>query len=149
MEDPARALQHLSRYPLSELVQMPTMRLWLSPPSVTATNEEAAERAFDLYWHATQALRVEEHGRALMAPKLVAKERTMAAQSRPKAILEGRAVGRVHCRRRVEDLLSTGHTERAVAIHHQLRVFEPFEHGLLATWETPQSRSALPINAVR
>jgi hypothetical protein len=36
-----------------------------------------------------------------------------------------------------------------VAIHHQLRVFEPFEHGLLATWETPQSRSALPINAVR
>jgi hypothetical protein len=88
MEDPARELQHLSRYPLSELVQMPTTRLWLSPPSVTATNEEAAERAFDLYWHATQALRVEEHGRALMAPKLVAKERTMAAQSRPKAIFE-------------------------------------------------------------
>jgi hypothetical protein len=49
--------------------------------------------------------------------------------------LPGTAAGAI---RAVEDLLAAGHAEGSMAICHQLMVFEAFEQGLLATWETPE-----------
>jgi len=157
MESPTRAFEHLSRYPLDDLVQMGTARFWPVPPPFPTRNEEADELAFELYWHATQVLRVEEHDRALMAPKLLAKQRGIAVQSSPEAIFEARAVAAqigwietslpataAQAIRTVEDLLSEGHTESSQAIYHQLRVFEACESGLLATWETPDALICVP-----
>jgi hypothetical protein len=152
MESPACASEHLSRYPLNDLFQMRSARFWPVPPVFTSTNDDAAERSFELYWQATRVLRVEEHDRALMAPKLVAKARAIAAQSSPEATFEARAVAAqigwletslpaiaAQAIRAVEDLLSAGHTESSMAIYHQLKLFEACEHGLLATWETPDA----------
>jgi hypothetical protein len=157
MESPACAFEHLSRYPLDDLMQMRTARFWPASPPFSATDVDAAERTFELYWLAIQILRVEEHDRALMAPKLMAKQRATAVPSRPEAIFEARAVAaqigwletslpaaaaQALCA--VEDLLSAGHTESSVAIYHQLRVFEACECGLLATWETPDALICVP-----
>jgi len=46
----------------------------------------------------------------------------------------------------VEDLISSGHAEGSMAICHQLMVFEAFEHGLLATWETPSELVCLSVS---
>jgi hypothetical protein len=46
--------------------------------------------------------------------------------------------------RAVEDLLSDGHAEGSESIYHQLRAFEAFEYGLLATWETPDGLVCVP-----
>jgi hypothetical protein len=160
MESPACAFEHLSRYRLGDLMQMETARFWPVPPPFTATDEDSAERSFELYWHATQVLRVEEHDRALMAPKLVARGRTMAAHSSPHAIFEIRAVAAqigwletslpaaaAQTVRAVEDMLLAGLTEDAESIYHQLKVFEACEHGLLATWETPVELVCVPVSA--
>ena len=39
----------------------------------------------------------------------------------------------------VELLLSVGASVSSVAIHNQLKIFESYEHGLLATCETPRA----------
>jgi len=92
MESPARAFEHLSRYPLGELMQMGTARFWPAPPPLSVTDEDAAERSFELYWHAAQVLKAEEHDRALMAPKLIAKKQAIGARFSSEAIFEARAV---------------------------------------------------------
>jgi len=46
--------------------------------------------------------------------------------------------------RAIEDLLSAGHGEDSFAIYHQLKVFEAYERGLLATWETPDALICVP-----
>lgn len=130
---------------------MPTARLWSSPPALPVPDNDAAERSFELYWRATEVLGVEEHGRALLAPKLASKARAIASQFDAALISEAWAVAAeigwietslptvaARAIRTVEDLLSAGHAEGSMAIGHQLRVFEAFEHGLLATWETPE-----------
>jgi hypothetical protein len=157
MESPARAFEHLSPYPLGDLMQMGTARFWPAPPPLSVTDEDAAERSFELYWHAAQVLKAEEHDRALMAPKVIAKRRATGAQSSPEAIFEIRAVAAqigwieislpaaaAQAIRAVEDLLSAGHTESSMAIYHQLKVFEACEYGLLATWETPDALICVP-----
>jgi hypothetical protein len=48
--------------------------------------------------------------------------------------------------RTIEDLLLAGHAESSEPIYHQLLVFEAFEHGLLATWETPEELVCLPVS---
>jgi hypothetical protein len=157
MESPARAFEHLSRYPLGELMQMGTARFWPAPPPFATTNEDAAELSFELYWRATRALRVEEHDRALMAPKVIAKRRAIEAQFSSEAIFEVRAVAAqigwletllpaaaANAVRAIEDLLSAGRGEDSLAIYHQLKVFEAYERGLLATWETPDALICVP-----
>jgi len=157
MQSPARVFEHLRRYSLGDLMQMETARFWPVPPLFTATDEDSAERSFELYWHATQVLSVEEHDRALMAPKLMAKQRAMAVPFRPEAIFEARAVAAqigwletslpataAQALRTVEDLLSAGHNDGSLAIYHQLKVFEAYERGLLATWETPDALICVP-----
>jgi hypothetical protein len=47
----------------------------------------------------------------------------------------------------VELLLSLGFSQHDELIHHQLRVFEACEHGLLATWETPAELVCVPVSA--
>jgi hypothetical protein len=161
MEFPDRAFEHLRRYPLNELALMPTAQLWPFPPPVSAGGRDAAEHSFELCWHATQVLRVEEHGRALMAPKLAYKAKAIASQSRSELIFEARAIAAeigwietslpgaaAAAIRAVEDLLSAGHAEGSMAIYHQLRAFEAFEHGLLATWETPDELVCVPRTIV-
>jgi hypothetical protein len=135
-----------SRYPLGDLMQMGTARFWTVPPLFTATNDDAVERSFELYWHAAQILKAEEHDRALMAPKVIAKRRAIEAQFSSEAIFEVRAVAAeigwietslpaaaAKAVSTIEDLLSAGHGEDSLAIYHQLNVFEACEHGLLAT----------------
>ena len=107
-------------------------------------------------------LRVEEHGQALLAPKLSYKARAIASQSRPESILEARSVAAeigwietslpgaaAGAIRAVEDLLSAGQAESSMEICHQLSVFEAFERGLLATWETPGELVCLAANCPR
>jgi hypothetical protein len=123
--------------------------------------EDDPERWFDLYQRATDLLSVDEHDLALMAPKLAAKRRATEAQHPRQAIFKVRAVA-AHigwletslaaaaaesiCA--IEDLLSIGRAESSQAIYHQLRVFEAYENGLLATWETPEELVCVPVSAV-
>jgi hypothetical protein len=157
MESPACAFEHLSRYPLGDLMQMGTARFWPALPPFAATDDDAAERSFELYWYAAQILKAEEHDRALMAPKVIAKRRAIEAQFSSEAIFEVRAVAAqigwletllpaaaAKAVSAIEDLLSAGHGEDSLAIYHQLKVFEACEHGLLATWETPHVLVCVP-----
>ena len=97
-------------------------------------------------------MNVEEHGRGLLPPKLSYKAQAIASQSFPESVLQARAVAAeigwietslpgaaADAIRAVEHLLSAGHAEGSMEICHQLRAFEAFEHGLLATWETPDA----------
>lgn len=158
---PARAFQHLCWYPLDELAQMPTAQLWPFPPPVLAATEDAEERSVGLYLQAVRVLRAEEHARALMAPKLSYKARAVASHSRPEQVLEARAfaaeIGWIETSlpgaaagaiRAVEDLLSAGHAEGSMEICHQMKAFEAFERGLLATWETPDELVCLSARQV-
>jgi hypothetical protein len=142
---------------LSDLLQMGTARFWPIPSPFAVTDENAAERSFELYWHAAQILRAQEHDRALMAPKVIAKRRAIKAQFSSEATFKIRAVAAqigwletllpaaaAKAVSAIEDLLSTGHAESSMAIHHQLRVFEACERGLLATWETPDALVCVP-----
>src|SRR5579863_3484432 len=90
MASPVRAFEYLLRYPLDELAQMPTARLWPFPLAVSATDYEAEERSIELHQLNNRALRVDEHGRALIAPKLDFRARAIASQSRPERIFEAR-----------------------------------------------------------
>lgn len=95
-----------------------------------------------------------------MAPKLDLRARAVASRSRPKSVFEARAIAAeigwietslpgaaAGAIRAVEDLLSAGHAEGSMAICHQLRAFDAFEHGLLATWETPVEIVCVPLIA--
>jgi hypothetical protein len=152
MDTPGRAFEHLLRYPLDEHAQMPTARFWPFPPIMSVANEDAAERSVELYLHATRVLRVEDHGQSLLAPKLSYKAQAIASQPFPDQVLEARAIAgeigwietslpgaAAGAIRAVEDLLLAGYAAGSMEICHQLMVFEAFEHGLLATWETPDA----------
>ena len=159
MDDPGRAFEHLRRYSPDELAQLPTAQFWPFPPPASAASEDAEERSIELYLHATQVLRVEEHARALMTPKLSYKAQAMASLSRPSLIFKARVLaaeigwiedfaagscGWSDPRRRGPALGGT--LADSMEICHQLRVFEAFEYGLLATWETPDELVSLSVS---
>jgi hypothetical protein len=92
-----------------------------------------------------------------MAPKLLSKSKTMAENAPAEAVFEVRAVSAqigwletcvpvaaAQAISNVELFLSSGFSEHGEPIHHQLRVFEAYEHGLLATWETPDAIICVP-----
>jgi hypothetical protein len=100
---------------------------------------------------------VDDHDRALMAPKLLAKSKAMAGNASAEAVFEVRAisaqigwletcipVAAARAVANVELLLSSGFSEHDEPVHHQLRVFEAYELGLLATWETPAAIICVP-----
>jgi hypothetical protein len=129
---------------------MGTTRFWRRFQPPTSSDVETFDRAFEVRMVANELLGVDEHTRLLMAPKLLAKSRAMSANVSAKEIFRVRAVSSqigwletsmadaaAQAVSNVELLLSTGTSEGSMAIHHQLKVFELYELGLTATWETP------------
>jgi hypothetical protein len=161
MDTPARAFRHLCRYPLNELVQMPIARFWPAPPSCPVQDYAELERSLDLYVLANRLLGVEEHCGELLGTRLDFRARLTGASPVPAAVFEARVLAAeigwietslpavaARAIRAVEDLLSAGHAEGSMEICHQLMVFEAFEHGLLATWETPKELVCLSARQV-
>jgi hypothetical protein len=103
-------------------------------------------------------LRPDDHDRVLMAPKLAAKRNPAA---NPDVAFEVRAIAAqigwletsipdatVEALCRIEVLLSQGLPEVSEPVHHQLEIIEAYQHGLLATWETPTEMVCVPRSAV-
>ena len=150
MDTPADAHDHLNRFGLDALIDMGTTGFWrrLQPPA--SSDVETFDRCFEVRMVANELLGVDEQDRLLMAPKLGAKSRAMSASLSDEEVFRVRAVSSqigwletsmadaaAHAVSNVELLLSVGGSEGAVAIGHQLKIFESYEQGLLATWETP------------
>jgi hypothetical protein len=95
-----------------------------------------------------------------MAPKLRAKSQPMSAGTSDGELFRVRAVSSqigwletsmadaaAVAVSTVELLLSVGGSESSVVVHHQLRVFESYELGLLATWETADALICVPCQS--
>ncbi len=150
MESPTDAFEHLSRHGLDALLDMESASFWRRARPPASPDEETYELAFEVRMLANEILGVESHDRALMAPKLLAKSQAMSANLSDKEAFRVRAVSAqigwletslaeatAQAISNIELLLRTGASEGSMAIDHQLMVFESYEHGLVATWETP------------
>jgi hypothetical protein len=157
LPDPSFAFQHLSGYGLDALLQMGTGSLWRRATPSSPLDDESLDRSLILGGLVADIVGVEEHDRALMAPKLLAKSKTMAGNASVEASFEVRAVAAqigwletslpmaaAEAVANVELFLSSGLSEHDELIHQQLRVFEAYELGLLATWETPTAIICVP-----
>jgi len=156
LPDPWIAFDHLRRYELNDLLQMENATFWREA-GYPAMDEETLDRWCVVSRLATEGLRPDDHDRALMAPKLEAKRNPAADQY---AAFEARAVAAqigwletsipdatVEALCRVEVLLSQGLSEASEPVHHQLEIIEAYQHGLLATWETPDEMVCVPRSA--
>jgi hypothetical protein len=157
LADPAGAFDHLSRYGLDTLLQMGTASLWRRAGPSPPFDDRSLDLSLVLGGVVADIVGAEEHDRALMAPKLLAKYEAMARSASVEASFEVRAVAAqigwletsmaavaVAAVVNVDLLLSSGLSERDEQVHHQLRVFEAYEHGLLATWETSAAVICVP-----
>ena len=150
---PQAAFDHLSRHGLTNLLQMENAAFWrqMRCPEM---DEEILDRWCLVRRLATEVLRPDDHDRALMAPKLVAKQNPSA---NPDAAFEARVFAAqigwletsipdaaVEALCRVEVLLSQGLSEASAPVHHQLEIVQAYQHGLLATWETPDEMVCVP-----
>jgi hypothetical protein len=136
---------------------MDTAGLWRRARPPIPFDEESLNLSLVLGGLIAEIVRVEDHDRALMAPKLLAKSEAMEGNVSLEALFEVRAVAAqigwletcipVAAAEAVADIelfLSSGFSEHDKPIRHQLRVFEAYEHGLLATWETPVAVICVP-----
>ena len=152
MDTPTDAFDHLSRFGLDALLEMGSASFWRRAQPPVSPDEETIERAFEARMTANELLGVEEHDQILMAPKLLARSNATSANLPNEEVFRVRAVSAqigwletsmadvaAQAVANVELLLSTGAFEGPAAIDHQLRVFETYERGLLATWETPDA----------
>ena len=143
---------HLSQFGVGALLDMGSASFWRRSGPPVSPDEETFERASRIRVIANELLGVDECDRTLMAPKLLAKSQARSANLSDEAAFRVRAVSSqigwletsmadvaAQTIANVELLLSTGASEGAMAIDHQLKVFESYEHGLLATWETPDA----------
>jgi hypothetical protein len=157
MDTPTDAFDHLSRFGLDALLDMRSASFWRRTQPPVSPDEKTFDRTFEVRMPANELLGVEEHDRALMAPKLLAKSRAMSANMSDEDVFRVRAVSAqigwletsmadvaAQAVANVELLLSSGAPEGSVAIDHQLKVFEAHEHGLLAMWETPDALICVP-----
>ena len=155
LADPFHAFEYLSRLGLDELLQVDATRLWRRAGPAVDMDEDRLNSAAVLGSRIAGFVRSAEHDSALMAPKLLSKARVMAENASAEAVFKVRAVAAqigwletcipvvaAQAVIDVELLLSSGVSEEA--IHHQLRVFEAYELGLLATWETPAAIICVP-----
>lgn len=123
-------------------------------------DDRSLDSSFVLRGLVADIVGVEHHDRALMAPKLLAKLRAIVENASSEAIFEARAVAAqigwletclpVAAAQAVADIelfLSAGFAETDEPVYHQLRVFEAFELGLLATWETRDGLICIPTSA--
>jgi len=136
---------------------MDTASLWRRGRPSSPVDEESLDRSLVLGGLVADIVGVEHHDRALMAPKLLAKSKAMAGNASIEASFEVRAVAAqigwletclpvaaAEAVANVELFLSSGFSQHEEPIHHQLRVFEAYELGLLATWETPTAVICVP-----
>jgi hypothetical protein len=157
MDTPADAFDHLSRFGLDALLDMGSASFWRRAQPPAAPDEETFERAFEARMTANELLGVDKHGRLLMAPKLRAKSHAVSADASDGEIFRVRAVSSqigwletsmadvaAQTISNVEALLCLGDSERSVAIDNQMKVFDSYEQGLMATWETPDALICVP-----
>jgi hypothetical protein len=157
MDTPTDAHDHLSRFGLDALLDMGTKKFFrrFQPPA--PSDVETFERCFEVRMVADELLGVDEHDHTLMAPKLRAKAQAISANASDDEVFWVRAVSSqigwletsladaaAQAVSNVELLLSAGASDSSVAIDHQLKVFESYERGLLATWETPAELICVP-----
>ena len=155
LDDPFDAFAYLSRLGLDELLQVDATRLWRRAGAPVSTDDDRLDLAAALGSRIEGLVRSAGHDDALMSPKLLAKARVMAESQSAEAFFKVRAVAAqigwletcmpvvaAQAVTDVELLLSSGASEKS--IHHQLRVFEAYELGLLATWETPDAIICVP-----
>ena len=157
LSDPAAAVDYLNRLGLDALLSMEGTKFWHVPGLVRPFYSRAFDRAFDVRCRSADVLRVEENDRALMAPKLAAKSSAIASGASASKLFVVRAklaqigwletswaAAAANAIFEIELALDAGEPEGGRLINHQLRVFEAYEAGLLATWETPNEMVCVP-----
>jgi hypothetical protein len=148
LADPFDAFAYLSGLGLDELLQMGNAQLWRRAGPKVDLDDDRLNSHLVLVGVIGDTVRSSDHDRLLMAPKLLSKARVMAENASAEAVFKVRAVAAqvgwletcipVVAAQAVTDVelfLSSGASKES--IHHQLRVFEAYELGLLAMWETP------------
>lgn len=157
LADPFSAFGYLSRYGLDALLQMGSASLWRRAGPSLPFDDRSLESSLVLGGVIADIVRLEDHDQALMAPKLLAKQQAMAGNAADEALFDVRAVAAqigwletclpvdaAQAIANVELFLFAGFTERDESVQHQLRVFEAYELGLVATWETPAAIVCVP-----
>jgi hypothetical protein len=128
---------------------MGTASFWREAQPSVPCDFGAFDGVFEVRVTANKLLGVDEHDRILMAPKLLAKAQAISENGSDGEVFRVRAVSSQigwletsmadaagQAVSDVELLLTSGGPESSVAIDNQLWIFESFECGLLATWET-------------
>ena len=153
----SEAFDDLSQRGLQALLSFGFASFWHGAGPSVPFDEHAFERVFALRREAAHIMRVEDHDCVLMRPKLLAKSRAMQSPTSAEASFDIRAVAAqigwletslpslaADAIVNIELLLSLGFTQRDGRISHQLRAFEAYESGLLATWEVPDMLICVP-----
>jgi hypothetical protein len=156
MLTPADAFDHLRKLNSSDL-GTELAALWRVRRSSPACTEDVFERSFLVRQLASEILRPDEHDRILMAPKLSAISETRRTGASSTELRRVRAacfeIGWLEtslpavatesiCA--IEALLVSGARPGSDAVRHRVRVFEAYELGLLATWETAAELICVP-----
>jgi hypothetical protein len=157
LADPACVFDHLSRYGLDALLQMGSASLWRRAGPPPPPDDRSLDLSRFLGEVVADIVGAEEHDRALMVPKLLSKCQAMSGNASAEAVFEIRAVAAqigwletcmpiaaAQAVANIELLVSSGISEHDESVSHQLRVFEAYELGLLATWETPGAVICVP-----
>jgi hypothetical protein len=157
MDTPSDAFEHLSRFGLDALLDMGTTGFWRRSLRPVSPDAGTLDLVFEVRMLANDLLGVDEQDACLLAPKLLAKSRAISAAALGSKVFRVRAVSAqvgwletsladvaAEAVSIVELLMITGASEASASIHHQLKVFEAFECGLLATWETPHGLICVP-----
>ena len=147
LAEPSEAFDFLSQFGLHQLLQIDNARLWRRASPQVHIDDDRLNSAAVLGSRIAGLIRSAEHDNALMAPKLLSKAQVMAENASAEAVFKVRAVAAqigwletcipvvaAQAVTDVEVLLSASVSEET--INHRLRVFEAYELGLLATWET-------------
>jgi hypothetical protein len=156
MPSPADAFDHLRRLKSSDL-GTGLAALWRVRRSRPPCTEDAFERSFRVRQLASEILRPDDHDRILMAPKLSAISEIRRAGASPAELRRVKAacfeIGWLEtslpavatesiCA--IEALLASGARPGSDGVRDRVRVFEAYELGLLATWETPTEIVCVP-----
>jgi hypothetical protein len=157
MDTSSAAFDYLSRFGLDALLDIGTASFWRRFPLARPPDVKAFEHAFEVRMLANELLGVKEQDRLLMAPKLRAKSAAMSASASDGEVFRVRAVSSqigwletsmadaaAEAVFNVELLLAAGVPGLSMEIDHQLNVFESYECGLLATWETSGALICVP-----
>jgi hypothetical protein len=160
LPDSRAAFDYLRRYELADLLRMENATLWREEDLPAIGDDTILDRWCATRRFATEALRPDDRDRALMAPKLEAKRQLIARGADLDAIFEVRAMtaqvswletsisaAAVGAISNIDLQLAQGLSEVSVHLHHQLLVIEAYQHGLLATWETPAELICVPRSA--